>query len=158
MKENYSWDRRSFLSTELDYWTQGPTSVTDDDSLFISTIFQLTKAVRMNVDRLSSYYNSANLCPSVCLSFDFHGNRSHGALRARPMRCSEPDDVLFLFEFVLMWSSYTIKRLCVVFASLHCQRCCRIPPTVSQEKCIPQLIARGLPFNQKLHRLSITVH
>ena len=105
-----------------------------------------------------SYYNSANLRPSVHLSFDFHGNRSHGALRARPMCCSEPDDVPFLFEFVRMWSSYTIKRLCVVFAGLHRQRCCRIPPTVSQERFIPQLIARGLPFNQKLHRLSKTVH
>ena len=56
---------------------------------------------------------------------------SHGALRARPMCCSEPDDVPFLFG---------------------------IPPTVSQEIFILQLIARGLPFNQKLHRLSKTVH
>ena len=91
---------------------------------------------------VTSYYNSANLCPSVRLPFDFHGNRSHDALRARPMCCSLPDDVPFLFEFVRMWSSYTIKRLCVVFASLHHQRRCGIPPTVSQEKFIPQLIAR----------------
>ena len=53
-----------------------------------------------------SYYNSANLCLSVHLSFDFHRNRSHGALCARPMCCSEPDDVPFLFEIVWMWSSY----------------------------------------------------
>ena len=33
-----------------------------------------------------------------------------------------------------------------------------VMPTVSQERFIPQLIARGLPFNQKLHRLSKTVH
>ena len=36
---------------------------------------------------------------------------SHGALLARPMCCSEPNDVPFLFEFVRMWSSYTIKQL-----------------------------------------------
>ena len=40
------------------------------------------------------------------------------------MGCAEPDDVPFLFEFVRVWSSYTIKRLCVAFASLHRQRCC----------------------------------
>ena len=79
---------------------------------------------------------------SVRLSFDFHGNRSHDALHARPMCCSEPDDVPFLFEFLRIWSTYTIKRLCVVFASLHRQRRCGIPPTVSQEKFIPQLISR----------------
>ena len=33
-----------------------------------------------------------------------------------------------------------------------------VMPTVSQERFIPQLIARGLPFNQKLYRLSKTVH
>ena len=33
-----------------------------------------------------------------------------------------------------------------------------VMPMVSQESFIPQLIARGLPFNQKLHRLSKTVH
>ena len=57
----------------------------------------------------------------------------------------------FLFEFVRIWSSYTIKRLCVVFANVV------VMQTVSQEIFIPQLIARGLPFNQKLHRLSKTV-
>ena len=41
---------------------------------------------------------------SVRLSFDFHGNRSHDALRVRPMSCSEPDDVPFLLEFVRIWS------------------------------------------------------
>ena len=34
----------------------------------------------------------------------------------------------------------------------------RIPPMVSQERFTPQLIARGLPFNQKLHRLYKMVH
>ena len=61
---------------------------------------------------------------SVRLSFDFHRYRLHDALRARPMCCSEPVDMPFLFEFLRIWSSYTIKRLCVVFASLHRQRCC----------------------------------
>ena len=88
--------------------------------------------------KLSVYHTDRDLrnysMISVPLSFDFHGNRSHDALRARPMCCSQPDGVPFLFEFVRMWSSYTIKRLCVVFASLHRQRRCRIPPTVSQEK------------------------
>ena len=40
-----------------------------------------------------SYYNSANLCPSVL----------------RFPRKPFADDVPFLFEFVRIWSSYTIK-------------------------------------------------
>ena len=67
-----------------------------------------------------SYYNSANLCLSVCLSvclkFDFRENRSPGELQTRPMCCSEPDDVPFIFKFVRKWSNYKIKRLRVVFA------------------------------------------
>ena len=62
--------------------------------------------------KCSSYYNSANLCLSVCLEFDFRENRSPGELQTRPMCCSEPDDVPFIFEFVRMWSNYKIKRLC----------------------------------------------
>ena len=38
---------------------------------------------------------------SVRLSFNFHGNHSHDALRARPMCCSQPDDVPFLFDFAI---------------------------------------------------------
>ena len=67
-----------------------------------------------------SYYNSANLCPSFRLSFDFLENRSHAALHARPMCCSEPDDLPFLFEFVQTWSNYTIKRLCMILHRQHC--------------------------------------
>ena len=58
-------------------------------------------------------------------------------------------------------SDYISVHCCIVtvhFALGHRQRCCGIPPTVLQEIFIPQLIARGLPFNQKLHRLSKTVH
>ena len=36
---------------------------------------------------------------SVCLKFDFRENRSPGELQTRPMCCSKPDDVPFIFEF-----------------------------------------------------------
>ena len=50
---------------------------------------------------------------SLCgrLKFNFRENHSHGELQTRPMCCSEPDDVPFIFEFVRMWSNYRIKRL-----------------------------------------------
>ena len=46
---------------------------------------------------------------SVYLTFDFQENPSHGELQTRPMCCPEPDDVPFIFECVLMWSTYRIQ-------------------------------------------------
>ena len=47
-----------------------------------------------------------------------------------------------LFEFVRMWSIYTIKRLAFIANGV-------VMPTVSQEIFVPQLIVRGLPFSEK---------
>ena len=100
------------------------------------------------------------IIPQICLSvrqlsFDFHGNRSHDALRARPMCCSQPDDVPFLFEFVRIWSSYTIKRLlCGVRRPSSPTSLWDSPDGVARKMYPAINRARRLPFNQKLHRLS----
>ena len=67
-----------------------------------------------------SYYNSANLCPSVfpsvCLSLDLHENRLHDSLQTRPMCCPEPDDVQYDLS---LYGCGKIKRLlCVVRCAL----------------------------------------
>ena len=72
---------------------------------------------------------------SVLLSFNFPGNRSHDELRARPMR-------LFFLSLYGCGQVIQLNDFVWVFASRHRQRRCGIPPTVSQEKFIPQLIAR----------------
>ena len=58
-----------------------------------------------------------SVCPSVRLYFDFHENRSHGELHARPMCCSELDDGQYDLNFYGCGQIIQLNDFCVVFAN-----------------------------------------
>ena len=83
-----------------------------------------------------SYYNSANLCPSVfpsvCLSLDLHENRSHDSLQTRPMCCPEPDDVQYDLSLYGFGKIIELNYFCVLFAvPSQLMLLSAIPPTVA---------------------------
>ena len=104
------------------------------------------------VTRCTSYYNSANLCPSVrlsiCPSISTETVRTvHFALG----QCVARSPTMCLFFLSLYGYGQVIQLNDFVWCSLAFIANVVAMPTVSQEIFIPQLIARGLPFNQKLH-------
>ena len=93
--------------------------------LFVSVIIsvagydsdsQIPRLGRQLQGQCPSYCNSANLCLSFRLSFDFHENRSHGELHAWPMCCSEPNDVQYDLSLYGYGQIIQLNDFCVVFA------------------------------------------
>ena len=99
-----------------------------------------------------------SVCPSVRRFCPSISNRSHDALRARPMCARNPTMCPFFLSFYgygkviqlndFVWCSLAFIANVVVGFRRRCRK----------KKISANNRARGLPFNQKLHRLSKTGH